>query len=94
LSRGTWNTIRSSKRFYVDTFRWAGRALLISISLSIVLSIAVLYVYYSRPEHDFYSTNGETPPVPLTSMDEPNGSEYPLLANDQSVDNATKEIPR
>ncbi len=94
MSQGTWNNIRRSKRFYVGTFRWAGRALLISVSLSIVLSMAVYHVYFSRPGHDFYSTNGETPPVPLTPMDEPNDSAYPLLANDQDVDNETKAIPR
>ena len=94
MSRGAWSAIRHSKRFYADTFRWAGSALLLSVTVSIVLCMAIYYVYFNRPEHDFYSTDGVTPPVSLMPMDQPNDSAYPLLANDQTVENETKEIPK
>lgn len=94
MSRGAWITVRNSKRFYATTYRLACRALVVSVSISIVLCLSFYYVYFNRPEHDFYSTDGVTPPVSLMPMDEPNYSDYPLLANDQTVDESTKVIPK
>ena len=94
MSRGAWITVRNSKRFYATTYRLAGRALLLSVSVSIVLCMAIHYVYSNRPEHDFYSTNGVTEPASLMPMGEPNYSEYPLLANEQTVDESIKVMPK
>ena len=90
LSRGAWNKIKQSNLFYVRTFRWIESALVYSVALSVILSMAVYHVYFSRNAPDFYATSGVTEPVQLTSMNEPNYSSYPLLANEQNTDDNTR----
>lgn len=94
MSRETWNTIKHSKRFYVDTYRKASGALVISMLLNLLMGIAIHYMYFHQPEHDFYATNGVTPPVQLTYMDEPNNTSVPLLGNDSDEQNEYKVIPQ
>ena len=93
VSRGTWAKIRQSNRFYVDTYRRAVAVLIFSVALSIALCVAIYYVYFGQSGHDFYATNGETPPIPLTAMDERNYTSNPLLANDVEQDINTKAMP-
>jgi len=94
MSRETWNTIKHSKRFYVDTYRRAGSFLVASMIINLLLGITIYYLYFNQPEHDFYATSGVTPPVQLTYMDEPNFTAVPLLANDPDEDNENKVIPQ
>ncbi len=94
MSRETWNLIKQSKRFYVNTFRKTGSVLLISVTMNLALGFAIYYSYFNRPEHDFYATSGITPPVMLTPMDAPNDTSVALLAADPIDDNDTKVIPQ
>jgi len=96
VSRGTWTQIRQSNRFYVDTYRRALIALVFSSALSVFLLIAIFHVYFGQPEHDFYATDGVTPPLQLTAMDIPNYSSVPLLANDQEPESNVnaKAVPK
>lgn len=86
MSRSKWNLIKQSKRFYVNTFRRAGNTLVFSLSLNILFGALIYYFYLAQPEPDYYATYGETSPVPLVAMEEPNYSAVPLLANDTEVD--------
>ena len=94
MSRETWNLLRSSKRFYVRSFRWTGSVVIFSVLMNLLLGMAVYYVYFNQPEHDFYVTDGVTPPVSLTPMDEPNETSVPLLANDPGTDDENRTIPQ
>lgn len=93
MSRGAWLLIKQSKRFYVNTYRRAGSALLLSVVFNLLLGFALYYLYFSQPEHDFYATSGVTPPVQLTPMDSPNNTSVPLLPTETESDNNTKVIP-
>ena len=66
---------------------------MVSVIFSLLLSLAIYQIYFGQHGHDYYSTDGVTPPVALTSMDAPNNSAYPLLANDQNIDNNTRALP-
>lgn len=94
MSREAWNLIKHSKRFYVSTFRRAGTALIFSVLVNVSLGAALCFVYINQPEHDFYATNGITPPEELTPMDVPNNTSAALLANDPDSGNETKIIPQ
>ena len=94
MSRGTWDIIKRTKRFYVQNYRRTGGALIISAALNVLLLIGIYYIYFSRPEHDFYATDGVTPPVSLVAMDEPNYTSTPMLANDQAQDDNNRTIPK
>ncbi len=95
MSRETWALIKHSKRFYIQTFRRAGTALFVSAIINLCLGGAIYYVYFGEPGHDFYATNGVTPPVKLTSMDAPNNTSVALLANDDDNDSDdVKVIPQ
>lgn len=94
MSRETWNLIKQTKQFYVNTYRKIGSALILSVFINIALGLGIYHVYFSQPGHDFYATSGITPPVKLTYMDEPNNSSMPLLANDSEAENEIKVIPQ
>ncbi|HVT62358.1 MAG TPA: type IVB secretion system protein IcmM/DotJ [Legionellaceae bacterium] len=88
----TWNLIKRSKRFYIRTYRGSVTATVISVIFNVLLGIGIFYVYYIRPEPDYYATYGETPPVPLIAMDEPNYSSHPLLADDSNQDSDVRTV--
>jgi intracellular multiplication protein IcmM len=88
-----WNLIKKSKNFYVRTYRGAETAIVFSILLNVGFGAGLLYEYSIRPQPDYYTTFGETPPVPLISMEEPNYSSTPLLPDDANQDNEAKDIP-
>ena len=95
MSRETWRLIRSSKRFYVKTYRAGAKALLVSGLLNVFFSVSIYYAYFSQPEHDFYSTSGVTEPVKLTPLDEPNYSSVPLLKSTQkATETEQKPLPK
>lgn len=93
MSRGAWQRIKSSKRFYVRTYRNIRSALLGSVIINLLLGITVSYVYFTLPEPDFYATYGEIPPIKLFAMDSPNYSSTPLLPDDRQYDNYNRRIP-
>lgn len=94
MSRGTWAKIRQSNRFYIDTYRRGATALLVSVLLNVFLGLALYHFYFNQPEPDFYATDGVTPPVPLTAMNQPNNSSDALLTNDQNDYDNTKAVPQ
>jgi hypothetical protein len=71
----------------------AGSALFISIFTNFFLGLVIYYVYHSRPDPDFYATNGVTAPIELTPMDAPNDTSAPLLPDDPESDDDNKVIP-
>ncbi|MCP0913194.1 MULTISPECIES: type IVB secretion system protein IcmM/DotJ [Legionella] len=96
MSRETWNLIKNSKGFYINTYRRAGSVLFLSMILNLLLTLAIYYTYFNRSEPDFYASNGITPPVQLTPLDSPNYTSVPLLADDdqESAANINKTIPQ
>jgi intracellular multiplication protein IcmM len=93
MSRETWRLIKQSKRFYVNTFRMSGNALFFSMIINLILGLAIYYLYFNQPEHDFYSTNGVTAPIMLTPLDAPNDTSVALLPDDPENDDDNKVIP-
>lgn len=79
MSKQVWRAIKNSKRFYVRYYRKLGTVLLISVILNVMLGMAIYRIYFNLPEPDFYATYGDTPPVLLKALDEPNYSSTPLL---------------
>ena len=94
MSRGTWSLIKKSKNFYVSTYHRVIRFIIVSIAFNMLLIVSVYYVYFNRPDNDFYSTDGVTAPVMLTAMDMPNNTSVALLANDPNTENDIKVIPQ
>ena len=94
MSRETWNTIKSSKNFYVHTYRKAGSFLLLSITLNLIFGVLFYFLYFSQPEPDYYATSGVTSPVKLTRLDSPNKTSVPLLASEPENDEPPKVIPQ
>lgn len=94
MSRETWNLIKQSKRFYVNTYRRTGSALFVSVIINLSLVFAVYYIYFNRPEHAFYATSGVIAPIMLTPMDSPNNTSAALLAPDPIDENDIKVIPQ
>lgn len=94
MSVKAWNLIKASKQFYIKAYRKIETVILVSVFISIGLGLGIFYTYSKRPEPDYYSTFGETAPVPLVAMDEPNYSSHPLLADDTSADSTVRAIPQ
>lgn len=94
MSRANWDIITRSKRFYIQTFRRAGTALIFSTAINLLLLIGIQYFYFSQAENDTYSTDGVTPPVLLTAMDAPNYTSTPMLSNDPVQDDDNRVIPK
>ncbi|KTD21065.1 type IVB secretion system protein IcmM/DotJ [Legionella londiniensis] len=94
MSRRAWQIIKNSKGFYVRTYRSSIRVLVISIFLNLILGVLIYYTYFSRPEPDFYATNGVTPPVQLTPLDQPNYTSEPLLPDEVETETDNKVIPQ
>jgi intracellular multiplication protein IcmM len=93
MSREAWNTIKNSKQFYIATYRRAISALFFSMALNIVLGALFYFIYFFQSDPDYYSTNGITAPVKLTSLDRANFTSSPLLASDPESEPDNKVIP-
>lgn len=93
MRRETWRLMIQAKGFYVGTYRFLGTALACSVVCSVLLSLAIFYVYLHMPERHYYATNGEVPPSELTAMEQPNDTAVPLLADDPAADDEERLIP-
>ena len=93
MRREVWRLLIQSKRFYVNTFRFAESALVFSLMLSVLLSIGLIAVYFHMAERHYYATNGAVPPSELTAVDAPNLTSSPLLADDPTTDDDEKAVP-
>jgi hypothetical protein len=94
MSQVTWDLIKNTKRFYVRTYRKASTALFISAFFNVLLGVGIFYIYFNKPDHDFYATSGVAPPIELTPMDAPNYSSTYLLASDAGENYDPKVIPQ
>jgi intracellular multiplication protein IcmM len=94
LSRGTWADIIQSSYFYINTYRRGIFVLIVSVILNVLLLMALYYRYFHQNAPDFYATDGVTPPVPLTAMEQPNNSSSALLADEQSDYDNNKVVPQ
>ena len=94
MNRDTWNRIKNSKHFYVNSYRSASTALLISCLLNVVLICSIYFVYFNQGDRDYYATNGMKPPIEIIAMSEPNYSSTPLLVDSEKQAVTTKVIPK
>ena len=93
MTRSVWRTKIATKSFYVRTYRRICNWILISLLTSIVLSVAISYLFIHQPERQYYATNGITAPVQLTPLDAANKSSNALLQPDPVIPGQTKLIP-
>ena len=94
MTQSTWNLIKRSKGFYVNTYRKTGYFLLFSVVVNLIFVFSIYYVYFNRSLNDFYATSGVISPIKLTSLDSPNNTSTPLLANDPENEVENKVIPQ
>ncbi len=93
MGRENWNRIKQSKWFYIQGYRRAGKWLMVSIGINLLLGLMIYYIHLNEPEHDFYATSGIVPPVKLTPLYAPNNSATALLGADPASDENVKVIP-
>lgn len=95
MSRETWEVIKTSKNFYVSSYRRGLTALMISLILNCVFIIFIAYTHLTEPQRDFYATSGITPPIQLKPLLAPNYSPNALLPPDPPAENeGDKLIPQ
>ncbi|MGC1182511.1 type IVB secretion system protein IcmM/DotJ [Legionella sp.] len=94
MNRESWELIKNSKIFNVNIYRRGLVILIISLVLSCILGILLFYLYFEKPERDYYATNGVTPPVKLKSMMTSNKTSRALLDPDPPTDLEEKVIPQ
>ncbi len=83
MSRERWYAIERSKGFYVRTYHWVILALLVSCVVNIGLLLLIGYAQLSQSEPNFYASSGESMPIELTPMDQPNYGAVALLSKDE-----------
>jgi len=66
---------------------------MVIISLNLILSLAVIHLYFNEPERDYYATDGVSPPGELVAMNVPNMTSDPLLPDDPVNENVVLSIP-
>ncbi len=94
MSRETWELIKSSKNFYVNSYRRGLIALIISLIVNCVFGVLIGYVHLTEPERDFYATSGIAPPIQLQPLLAPNYSSNALLPPDPPAESEDKLIPQ
>lgn len=94
MSRENWGLIKTHKNFNIHVYRRGITLLLISLSLSALLGLAIFYIYLHEPERDYYATSGITAPVKLTARLAANNTSTPLLESDPINDDDIKVIPQ
>lgn len=94
MSRETWNVIKNSKTFYIQTYRRGSKYLIVSGCINLLLCLIIYYLHLHQPERDFYATSGITPPIKLNPLNEPNYTGTALLAPDPTNDDEVKVIPQ
>ncbi len=82
MSQVALEKIKTSKRFYVTSFRVCTTILYLSLILNLILGIGIYYINFNQPIRTYYATNGVTAPERLAPMTHPNNTSYPLLPPD------------
>lgn len=93
MTHSSWNAIISSNRFYINSYRKLISILAISVLINSILGLSIFYFYFTQGEPDFYATNGETPPILLSSLNVPNEGANALLAPDVNSETEMKALP-
>ncbi|CAM2748351.1 Component of the Dot/Icm secretion system. inner membrane protein [Legionella steigerwaltii] len=94
MSRETWELIKSSKNFYVNSYRRGLITLILSLILNCIFGVLIAYIHLTEPERDFYATSGIAPPIQLQPLSAPNYSSNALLPPDPPAENEDKLIPQ
>jgi intracellular multiplication protein IcmM len=94
MSRVSWDVIKRSKGFYINSYRLGLMALIISMLLNCFFGAMIAYIQLTEPERDFYATSGIAPPIQLKALLTPNYSSSPLLPPDPPAENENKLIPQ
>lgn len=94
MSRGTWNKIKLSKFFYVQSYRYLILFVVASQAFNIIFCVVIIFLHLNKPAQTFYTTNGVTQPVELDSRNSPNNADEALLPPDPLETNDTKPIPQ
>lgn len=82
MSQVALDKIKTSKRFYVTSFRTCTLFLYLSLLLNLIFGLGIYYSYFHKPLRTYYATNGVTAPERLAPMAHPNNTSYPLLPPD------------
>lgn len=94
MGRETWELAKSSKNFYVNSYRRGLITLIISSVVNCIFGALIAYIHLTEPERDFYATSGVAPPIQLTPLLAPNFSSSALLPPDPSAESEDKLIPQ
>ena len=94
MARSAWRTTIASRYFYVRTYRRLLFMIMLSLSVSALLGMSIVYVYFNQPPRAFYATNGITSPMLLHSLNAPNQTANFLLAEEPPSTEAAKVIPK
>jgi intracellular multiplication protein IcmM len=73
---------KQKRFFYRDKFRATLAWLLVSLTMTMVLIVAIVFWRLTQKGADFYATNGVAAPISLTPLDAPNQSSESLLPPD------------
>ena len=72
--------------FYVVSYRLILNGLILFNICNLIFLGVVSYLFYTRGQHVYYATSGESSPLQLTPLFSPNYSSKPLLPDDVIVD--------
>ncbi len=93
MTRMVWRAIIAEKSFYIKGYRWLLSMIIISLLLSLLLCVAIGYVYFHQKPNDFYATNGVMLPIQLRAFDVPNYTSEHWLQPDPMIPSRKKLIP-
>jgi intracellular multiplication protein IcmM len=93
MTRQVRENIKQSRYFFVRSYRWVIRLLLISLVVNMGLSLSIYYAYYRLPDRQYYATSGVEPPIELNALLSANESDQALLLPDPIEDDDTRDIP-
>lgn len=83
---------QQKKGYYRNMYRFAVKLNYYSLLLMSLLIMWLMYLYWARPEPDYYATNGLSAIQALTFLDSANYSSQPLLPPDRPSEMAAKVV--
>jgi intracellular multiplication protein IcmM len=82
MSITRFEELKTRRYFYVSIFRKLGHWIILSLFLNVLLILGLAYIFFTQPPSTFYSTNGRSNPILLSSMEHPNYTSNPLLPDE------------
>jgi hypothetical protein len=86
MSTGRFFELINRRYFFVISYRLILNGLILCNICNLIFLGVVSYLFYTRGQHVYYATSGESSPLQLTPLFSPNYSSKPLLPDDVSVD--------